>query len=381
MRAIVIGGGIMGLCSALALQRTGHRVTVYEQGSIPNPMGSSVDHHRLIRHPYGPLTGYAMMINSAFKAWGRLWSQLGQTLFHATGTLVTASDDTAWVDQSLSDMNALGIRVEALSADGIRHRAPMIRADGFEKAAWIDSGGVLFAEPIVAAIARHLVLSGVTVNTNTPVVDIDPVRGSVTLADGTRARAEIVIVACGPWVRELVPSIMGRVKPSRQVVAYLEPPPHLADAWRTAPMILDIHGAGGIYAVPPVGGTGLKVGDHTFSRKGHPSRKREVKPGEAERLFEACRSRFLELDAYRIAHAKTCFYTVEADERFILEKQDRAVIVTGFSGHGFKFGALMGEIVAGLTNERLTPTEATELAAGRIADRKRIEALTSLCSD
>lgn len=369
----------MGLCSALALQRTGHRVTVYEQGRIPNPMGSSVDHHRLIRHPYGPLTGYAMMINAAFSSWERIWSAIGQTLFHPTGTLVTATDDTAWVDRSLNDMATLGIRVEELTAHGLRDRAPMLRTDGFETAAWIDSGGVLFADRIVAALAQRLVLSGVTVNTNTPVVDIDPVRGAVFLEDGTRARADTVVIACGPWVRELASATMGRVKPSRQVVAYLAPPSHLAEAWMKAPMILDIHGAGGIYAVPPVAGAGLKVGDHTFSRKGHPSQQRGVKPGEAERLVEACRSRLVDLDAYRITQAKTCYYTVEADERFILEKQDRAIIVTGFSGHGFKFGALMGELVAGLINECITPAEAAELAAGRIEELERIETLTSLC--
>ena len=69
------------------------------------------------------------------------------------------------------------------------------------------------------------------------------------------------------------------MQPSRQVVAFLTPPPALAEVWATAPMLLDV-GAQGFYAVPPAEGSPLKVGDHRFSRRGEPDRERE--PTEAE---------------------------------------------------------------------------------------------------
>ena len=62
LKIIIIGGGIMGLCSAWALRRAGHQVALYEQGPIPNPLGSSFDQHRLIRYTYGAMTGYARMV-------------------------------------------------------------------------------------------------------------------------------------------------------------------------------------------------------------------------------------------------------------------------------------------------------------------------------
>ena len=70
-------------------------------------------------------------------------------------------------------------------------------------------------------------MHGVTVNTHTPVIDVNPVRGAVTLEDGPTQRADRVVAVAGPWVRDLVPSATGRVKPSRQVVAYLTPPERL----------------------------------------------------------------------------------------------------------------------------------------------------------
>ena len=379
MRIIVVGGGVMGLSAALALVRDGHRVTIFDQGAIPNPLGSSVDQHRLIRHAYGTMTGYARMIDGALSAWGRVWSALGTCCMHPTGTLVLARDDLRWAEASVAEMSTQGVRTHVLDTPELERRYPWLDPSGIELAAWVDSGGVLMAEEIVGRLARHLVLRGVTVNTHTPVVDVDPIRGAVTLEDGLKQRADRVVIAAGPWVRELTPSAVGKVKPSRQVVAYLEPPAHLKPAWAAAPMVLDIHGAGGIYVVPPVAGSGLKVGDHSFSLKGHPSKDRTASQGEGEALFEACRGRLKGLDEYTLGPLKTCFYTVQKEEAFIVDATDRAILMTGFSGHGFKFGALMGELVAAVVGGRVTAEEARALAAGEILDPAEIDRLTSPC--
>jgi glycine/D-amino acid oxidase-like deaminating enzyme len=81
MRAIIIGGGIMGLATAWGLARQGHEVEIFEQGPLPNPLASSMDEHRLIRHPYGSHVGYARMIDDAYAAWELLWADLGETLY------------------------------------------------------------------------------------------------------------------------------------------------------------------------------------------------------------------------------------------------------------------------------------------------------------
>ena len=377
MRINVVGGGIMGLSTALALHASGHRVTLFEQGPIPNPLGSSVDDHRLIRHPYGPMSGYARLIDPAFAAWERTWAALGHSFYHPTGTLILARDDTSWAEASVADMEALGIDSRMLDAEGLQSLAPMLQSDDETLVAHVDSGGVLLADQIVAALGTHLLMSGVAMRTHTPVVDIDPVRGSMVTGDGERLRADAIVVTAGPWVRALCPD--ARVKPSRQVVIHLEGPPSLQAAWKQAPMVLDIHGEGGIYVVPPVAGTPLKVGDHSFSRKGYPDDDREPTSAETEALFEACRSRFVDLDQYKITGAKTCFYTVAAEERFVLEQRDKMVLMSGFSGHGFKFGALMGHLAAAVATKKADPGSIQSLAAGEISDRAEIERLTGSC--
>ena len=81
MKASIVGGGIMGLSTAWALAKSGHDVQLFEQGPLPNPLASSMDEHRLIRHPYGDHTGYARLIDDAFDVWDELWHDLGQRLY------------------------------------------------------------------------------------------------------------------------------------------------------------------------------------------------------------------------------------------------------------------------------------------------------------
>jgi len=183
-------------------------------------------------------------------------------------------------------------------------------------------------------------------------------------------------VAAGPWVQHLVPPMGDRVTPSRQAVVYLEPPPHLAQAWASSPMILDIHQLGGIYVVPPVLGTGLKVGDHSFSLLGDPDDDRTPGSQELEVLLSACRGRFRDLDAYRIDEGRVCFYTVEPQEHFIAEPIGRTWVLAGFSGHGFKFGALMGRVMARAATGHLDPQTMARFAAGQITDPESLADIT-----
>ena len=307
MQALVVGGGIMGLSTAWGLRRLGCSVTVLEQGEIPNPMGSSGDHHRLIRHAYGAELGYTRLVDPAYAAWELLWQTLGVCHYHPSGTLVMATDDLRWAQAARSNLAICGQTVEPLSSETLRDDYPHLHTEGLHLSYRMDTGGVLMAQQIVGDLAQYLQFSGVTVAPGMRVAEVDTARGAVVLEDGTRLGADLVVVAAGPWADRLVPSLKSRVTPSRQVVVYLKPPTHLQTAWANSPMVLDIGGQGGIYVVPPRGGAGLKVGDHSFSLSGDPDRGRDTTEDEVHALLEACRVRLKDIDQYTIEHAKTCF--------------------------------------------------------------------------
>lgn len=356
----------MGLSAAWALSRRGHEVTVLDQGPVPNPRGASVDQHRLIRYPYGAALGYTRMVAEAYRAWDQLWSDLGERHYVATGSLALCVGDTRWVAASASAMQALGLKVEPLPPADLAARFPLLIDEGVSAAFHSDTGGVLLADRIVAALARHLAARGVVIVPEARVLDLDPEGATVRLSD-RRMTADALVVAAGAWAGRLVPRLAARVTPSRQVVVYLEPPPDRAAAWAAHPLILDIGEGAGFYLVPPVGGTGLKIGDHRFTLAGDPDDPREASAEEAEAVFATCRGRLADLDRYRLASARVCYYAVEPEERFILEPMGRAWVMSACSGHAFKFGPVLGQRLAEAIAGRLDPADLSRWAAGEAA--------------
>ncbi|MDX1541275.1 MAG: FAD-dependent oxidoreductase [Geminicoccaceae bacterium] len=366
MRAVVVGAGIMGLGAAWALQRDDHEVVVLEQGTIPNPQGSSVDQHRLIRYAYGAKDGYAAMVGDAFGAWDRLWGDLGTSHYQETGTLAVARAAGGWVEQSFACLERLGVPVERLAPAALRDRLPMLDVSSAAFGLWTLTGGVLFAERIIADLARLIERRDGVVRDRTRVQSLDAEQGAVVLEGGERVRGDVLIIAAGPWTPDLLPELRGQVTPSRQVLAYLEPPEDHLEAWRRAPMLLDQIEAsrGGFYAVPPVAGTGLKIGDHGFSLRGHPDRHRDATDGDVHSVLELAGTRLRDFERYRIVEGRTCFYSVTEGERFVVEPRPGFWLLAGFSGHGFKFGPLIGERVTDALAGRRLAADVTRWARG-----------------
>lgn len=345
MKLVVVGAGLYGLSVARAAIAAGHAVTVIEQGPVPNTLGSSVDRHRLIRYPYGDRDGYALMVRDAFPAWDRLWADLGQRHFIETGTLAHCFRKGDWGDLSAAQLDRLDIPYERLLPEELDRRFPMLTSEGVDSALYLPSGGALLADRIIASLA-DLVRSKGTLIENMAVTAIDTARATATLADGRRIEGDAVVVAAGPWTQRLYPALGPVLTPARQVLIYAAVPQQYHAHWARAPMLLEIDNDEGFYAVPPVDGYHLKIGDHRVDGPGaDPDVNRVPGDDEARRILEAGRRRFAAFEDYSIVEAKTCFYTVTADERFRIEAADKALVLSCCSGHGFKFGPLVGERV------------------------------------
>lgn len=354
----------MGLSAARAFRKAGCEVTVFEQHTIPHEQASSVDQHRLIRYPYGFHDGYARMVGAAYEAWERVWDDLGVRLYHPTGTLVVGADEDPWMLASARGLAAMGHPFAWLDAATLHTRFPLFRISADERGFYTASGGLLLARAIVTRLADWLAAHGVRLHPHTRITDVDPDAARLTLADGRAETGDLVVVAAGPWLSHLRPDLTDRAQPSRQVVVYLKPPDALAAAWEQAPMLLDLHPERGFYLVPPRGETCLKLGDHRFTRLGTPDEDRLTRLEEIAHVFQLAAARFPDLAQYGLDHARTCFYTVAPDERFLVAPFGQTWVMTGFSGHGFKFGPLLGERLAEAALGHQPAAPLTRWAAG-----------------
>lgn len=375
LKVVIVGGGIMGLSAAWALKKGGAEVTVIEQGALPNPLGSSVDQHRLIRYPYGAQVGYTRMVRHAYHAWDRVWRALKTSYYTETGTLVISSTGDAWAAQCAAVLAEEDVEHLSFDAEAVAGRYPMLNEAGIEAAFYCPSGGLLFAEAIIAALTSHLRDRGVKIATNRTVTAIDAEAGTVTLGTHGAIQADRVLVTAGPWTSKLLPQLADVSRPSRQTVVYLQPPADLGTAWYSAPMLLEIGETKGFYIVPPRitrdgMRTGLKIGDHRFGVTADPSADREPSADEVAAILDNARHRISGLDDYKVTQARTCFYDVEAQERFQFRQLGaRGFAFCGTSGHGFKFGPLVGELVADVL---LGKAEAESTAQWLAGDVERV---------
>jgi glycine/D-amino acid oxidase-like deaminating enzyme len=366
MKAMIVGGGIMGLATAWGLAREGRDVELFEQGPLPNPLGSSFDQHRLIRHPYGDYAGYARLVDDAYAAWDLVWSDIGKSHYAPTGMLVLTGKGETWAERSARTLAGIGKPMEEVAVADLPRRFPQFNTKGVERALWIDSGGVLFAQDIVGDLVQHLSRQPtVTLRPETKVRSVDLERGRLVTEAGTEHQGDCVVVSAGAWVNRLLPASGQRLVPSRQIVVYFEPPDDQRRLLAKAPIVMDQLGAVGLYLAPPAEGRSLKVGDHTFSRTGDPDGPRDAAPSEVAGLLSRCRDLFRGFERWRIERLKVCYYTVTSDERFVVEKLgQRGWLMSPCSGHGFKFGALMGlELARTIVRER-DPAAHRRWAAG-----------------
>ncbi|TWT15855.1 FAD-binding oxidoreductase [Reyranella sp. CPCC 100927] len=347
MHAIVVGAGISGLSTAWALAKRGHRVTLLERDAIPNPLGASGDHHRIIRRAYRiAMHGYTVRMTEAFATWDELWADLGAEHIARVGFMgiVTAPGDNA--DQYRDSLRTGGYPFETLTKTAALARFPYFNPEGFHDVFVSQEGGALLCLRIATDMVRWLRDNGVAVREHTVVTDIDTAAASVTLSSGERLSADVVVVTAGAWVTGLLPDLTGRLASKRTYVVYLEPPAEFRAAWELTPVIPGIGGDIGGYILPPVAGTDLKFGAGATRVDWTADTPFELAADAGTRLRDMFAPLFRRMGDYSIKRERKCVYTFTHDERFFGIRRGATWIVSACSGHGYKFGAAIGRRVA-----------------------------------
>jgi len=366
-KAIVVGGGIAGLTTAWTLAQEGVEVDLYEQGPLPNPVSSSYDEHRIIRHAYGKLGGYARLMPAAFAAWDALWADLGSRHYLETGATYFLRGDDGWHDATIRSLDAMGIGHRAVPLADLAERFPMVEPAGVERVLATQGAGLLFPIRILIDLVVRLPRLGVRLHAGAKVTAVDPEAGTVTV-DGRTVGADQVAICAGAWIDRLVPRLAGLAVPSRQAVIYLAPPDDYAAAWAEAPVIVTRGTEGGLYILPGRNGTRLKFGDHRFSRAGNADDDRRPTAADLDRLWPLLSRSFRQAEKYVRLEEKACFYTVTADESFWVGAIGaRGWAMSACSGHGFKLAPLMARGLADAMHGRTDAVALHRWAAARDA--------------
>lgn len=321
MNVAVVGAGIMGASTALALTDRGHAVTVFEQHPAGHGLGSSHGRSRIVRKAYVD-PRFAKVMLEAYPMWAALEARLGMPILHETGLLFFS-------DAANPDFGSL---VGALEANGVSHELdcaervlPQLRLGPRDRACFSGDGGWVRADACVLGTLRLALEQGASL-----------VRARAELRDLTRTFDRVAVCA-GAWSRSFAP-----VVPTLQTVAYLEMGrPVTGPVW--------IYGEGhNVYGFPSEpAASSVKFGVHSAGvpiDADDPTR--PIQEGHLEILRSFARDRLGVPDPV-LTDAASCVYTRAKDERFLWgQLENRAFWVSACSGHGFKFGPWIGARMA-----------------------------------
>lgn len=346
----VVGAGVIGSAAARALAARGVPVLLLEQFSLGHDRGSSHGATRIFRLSY-PEPDYVRLAVTAREAWARLQDDAAEELLLTTGGL-DAGPDAARCAAALA---ACGVPHSWLGAGEIGERFPGIAARPGERMLFQADAGVLLAGRALAALHRLARRDGADIRAQTPVSAVQP-RGdhAVLRTPAGEISARAVVIAAGGWCAGLLDAAWARrLTATVQQVSYFTPRP---SGTRLPTLIEWVPAGPAWYAVPVVKGEGevggppgVKVGAHAPGRAVDPRTGPfpGIDPALADEAARYVRGRLPGVDPAGLA-AETCLYTMTPDEDFVVDREGPVVVGGGGSGHAFKFGPLLGEMLASL---------------------------------
>ena len=350
----VIGAGAFGGWTALYLLRGGARVTLLDAWGPGNSRASSGGETRVMRGAYGPNQPYTKLAARAMELWTENEARWKQKFFHRTGVLWMVEGDGEFERGSLPILKDAGIPFEQLSAGELARRWPQINFEKVEWGIWEPQSGYLLARSSAQAVVEHFVAEGGEYRQAAVAeTGLEGAWKGLPLSDGTKWIADRYVFACGPWLGTLFPKTVGaHFVATKQDVFFFGTPagdPRYDES--SLPVWAD-HSDHFMYGIPGNQNRGFKLADDTRGAAFDPTSGQRLVDGD--RLAEARRYlayRFPGMKDAPLVETRVCQYENTSDHNFIVDRHPanaNAWIVGGGSGHGFKHGPALGEIVARL---------------------------------
>lgn len=347
---IVIGLGGMGGAAAYRLAQRGKRVLGLEKFTPVHTQGSSHGGSRITRQAYFEDPAYVPLLLRAHEMWDQIERDSGEHIFHRVGGVIVGPPESGAIRGSRASAEQWDLKHEILDAREIRRRFPAMRPAPDEIALYEEGAGFVVPEKAVRAHLELARKAGADLHFEEPVTHWE--EGRVTTATATY-EAEHVVVCPGPWAPQLLEDLQIPFGIERQVQYFFRP----TENFRDHPIyIWDRADGTEFYGFPELDGA-VKVAFHSGGPICTPETiDRTVHDHEVEAIANAVSPAMPGLTG-TFQRAATCMYTNTADGHFVIAKHPEKRNVTvacGFSGHGFKFVPVVGEILADLTIDGAT---------------------------
>jgi glycine/D-amino acid oxidase-like deaminating enzyme len=356
---IVVGAGAFGGWTALTLLRAGMRVTLVDAWGAGHARASSGGETRIIRTVYGGVPIYTEMAARALVLWREAEHAWKRQMMFRTGALWMFAADDAFARSSIEPMNAVGLSLEPLSVDDAARRYPQMSFRDVRTVYFEPEAGYIAARAACELVRETFLREGGEYRQlwARPGSVAGARLSSLTLSDGSTLGADRFVFACGPWMAQAFPDVIGRrIVATRQEVFFFGTPAGDTQYDVGALPVWMYFGERFVYGVPGHERRGIKLADDTAGA--------EVEPTTMDRAPSAAgladarailRERFPALADAPLLEARVCQYEASSDKNFLVDRHpelENVWVVGGGSGHGFKMGPAIGEQVAAVMQGR-----------------------------
>ena len=370
---VIVGAGIVGLSTAYALLTQGIRnVTVLEQAAVDHDRSSSHGFSRLLRFEYGSDAFYSNMVSLSLKRWRKLQEIARRTIYTPTGLLVLGNEDDSFTQSSYQIAQRLGLPMERLSKKDSVQRFPQFDTQAYDILTYNQNAGVLHASTCLQTL-RDLVLDlggkiyeACRITQFTSDSQLHPIR--LRLNSATEISANRVVLATGSWIHRLLADLRLPVRMTRQYLLYFAGLSPSFFSAGTFPAFI----AGDLYGFPIHRGCNgwVKATSHEFGIPIDPDEVTSPDELVISGITRQLRELLPALNNADLVHIDSCMYDVTPDEDFILDRlpsDPRVIFATGLSGHGFKFGLLLGELLSSMACDTQPPVPLDRFRLSRFA--------------
>lgn len=360
--AIVLGVGSMGSSTSYYLASRGYRVLGLEQFDIPHDQGSHAGQSRIIRKAYFEHPDYVPLLERAYENWKDIENKTGSQIYFPTGLLYAGKPGDILIKGVRESSEKYNLNVESLTNSDTKNRFPQFQIPEGYQVLFEPDAGFVTPERAVLLFVDQAIRAGAEIHTKEKVVSWNKEGEIITVVSGKNTyTCKKLIITAGPWAGTLIPGFSNHLQVTRQVIAWVNPKEQKSFELGQFPCwMIDDHTQHGMYygfPVLPVGKfgapIGLKVALHYPGQVSNPDAVNRISAKEDENKLIDALSNYLP-QGYQSTHVlKTCLYTNTPDENFVLDflpgYDQKVVIAAGFSGHGFKFVSVVGEIMADLS--------------------------------
>lgn len=356
---IVIGVGGMGSTTAYHLAKRDRDVLGLERYDIPHSMGSSHGISRIIRLAYYEHPSYVPLVRRSYELWNEIQKEQGEQLLFETGSIDAAPPEDPLFRGSRRSCEEYDIDHEVLSGSEVNDRYPGYDLPEEHMAVYQPNGGYVLSERAIVAHVTQAQREGARIQARERVIDWEPHEGGVRVeTDRDEYTADNLVIASGAWAGKQIEALEGIAVPQRQVLAWLQPQepaqfmPENYPVWN-----LQVE-EGRFYGLPVVKVPGFKFGRYMHRQQDvdPDAMNREPEPEDETLLREFANNYFPQGTGPTMGLA-TCMFTNTPDGHFVIDRHPeypQVVFGAGFTGHGYKFAPVIGEVLADLASEGRT---------------------------